>query len=119
MSTYKPGTCNIGAREKRVRVMLGVVFAVLSVGFFVFFGGSKYAPWIFAPLFVSALGFVQARQNFCVAYGLAGKYSMNEFGNAKKVANAGAHDKDVNHSIVLIFASAVIAAGLTLVALAF
>lgn len=118
MSAYKPGTCNIGAQEKRARIIVGVIFAALSIGWFAF-NGWKASAYLFIPLFVSALGFVQARQNFCVAYGLAGKYSMKEFGNAKHIANKDARNKDVNHSLVLIFMSAVIAAGLTLAAMAF
>ncbi len=119
MSSYKPGVCNIGSEEKTKRVRAGVVFAGVSLVLFALIDRQTYGAYLFIPLFISALGFVQARQNFCVAYGLAGKYSMNEFGNAKQVTNSDARNKDVNHSLVLIFLSVVIAAGLTLAAMAF
>lgn len=117
MATYRPGTCNIGAQEKRMRILVGVVFGLVSIAWLAFMGW-KASAYLFIPLFISSLGFVQARQNFCVAYGLAGKYSMNEFGHSKDVKNSDARNKDVNHSLVLIFFSAVIAAGLTLAAMA-
>jgi amino acid permease len=72
--SYIPGVCNIGKREILRRRAVGIaalVFAFVS-GFTLLMsdGISQSARWaIFFPLFVSAIGFIQARNRFCLAYG--------------------------------------------------
>lgn len=115
MNKYTPGTCNIGASEKRARVALGVVFAVVSVLSAFLLRNSQFGVIIFIPLFISALGFFQARRNFCVYYGLRGEYNFNSLGNAKIVLKNQNRKKDINSSLVIIFTSAVVAAAITVV----
>jgi len=115
MTPYVPGTCNIGSREKRSRVRIGILFALISVFLAFFLFHSEFKWLIFVPLFISVLGFVQAKQNFCVYYGLRGEYNFKERGSAKKVLQTQNNKKDIFQSIKLVLISAIIAAAITIV----
>ena len=83
MSEYVPGACNIGSREIMRRRAVGIaalVFTLIS-GYTLLAADdlTRAARWgIFFPLFVSAIGFIQARNKFCMAYGLAGTFNLEK-----------------------------------------
>jgi len=115
MAQYAPGTCNIGSHEKRARFRIGILFELVSVlsAFVLFRSGFEWL--VFIPIFISALGFIQARQSFCVYYGLRGEYNFKEIGFAKKVSQSLNNRKDIFQSIKLVLISVSIAAAITIV----
>ena len=81
--TYVPGVCNINnyqAGQRRQIGLLGVAvtLVVMFVGFANQWPGQLLGLAVYVPLFVSMLGFYQSKQNFCIEFGLRGKYSTDE-----------------------------------------
>jgi len=75
-SAYLPGQCNLGRAEIRLRYLLGwlglAATGSLLAALFWFQISDLWRLTAFFPAFGAALGFLQARQHFCVAYGLQG-----------------------------------------------
>lgn len=88
---YIPGTCNIGKGEIRRRQMVAAVGLFFSItGLFGFIASGAPAGvriGIFFPLMVAAVGFVQSRSKFCLAYGFAGTFNIGKLGDIKKVTS--------------------------------
>lgn len=119
-SGYVPGACNIGSREIMRRRAVGIaalVFAVIS-GYTLLMADdlAKSARWgIFFPLLVSAIGFIQARSKFCLAYGLAGTFNFGKIGDMERVFDADSKKSDRKKALSILMQSAIIAFVLTAV----
>ena len=117
---YIPGVCNIGKREILRRRAVGIaalVFAVIS-GYTLLMtdGAARSARWaIFFPLLVSAIGFIQARNRFCLAYGLAGTFNFGTIGEMKRVFDAESKKSDRRKAVAILLQAALVAAAITLV----
>ncbi len=117
-SGYVPGACNIGSREIMRRRAVGIaalVFAVIS-GYTLLMSDdlAKSARWgIFFPLLVSAIGFIQARSKFCLAYGLAGTFNFGKIGDMERVFDADSKKSDRKKALSILMQSAIIAFVLT------
>ena len=113
-SGYLPGVCNIGSREIMRRRAVGIaalVFALIS-GYTLYAADdlTKSARWgVFFPLFVSAIGFIQARNKFCLAYGLAGTFNFGRIGDMERVFDAESKKSDRRKALVILVQSAIIA----------
>ena len=113
-SGYLPGVCNIGSREIMRRRAVGIaalVFAMIS-GYTLYAADdlAKSARWgVFFPLFVSAIGFIQARNKFCLAYGLAGTFNFGKIGDMERVFDAESKKSDRSKALVILVQSAIIA----------
>lgn len=113
-SNYLPGVCNIGSREIIRRRAVGIaalIFAVIS-GYTLLMAGdiSRTARWgIFFPLLVSAIGFIQARNRFCLAYGLAGTFNFGKIGDMERVFDAESKKSDRRKALSILIQSALIA----------
>lgn len=113
-SGYLPGVCNIGSREIMRRRAVGIaalVFALIS-GYTLYAADdlTKSARWgVFFPLFVSAIGFIQARSKFCLAYGLAGTFNFGKIGDMERVFDADSKKSDRSKALVILVQSAIIA----------
>ena len=118
MREYVPGACNIGAREIMHRRAVGIaalVFALIS-GYTLLAADdlTRSARWgIFFPLFVSAIGFIQARNKFCMAYGLAGTFNFGKIGDMERVFDAESKKIDRRKALLIVVQSALIAALVT------
>jgi hypothetical protein len=116
--SYIPGVCNIGKREILRRRAVGIaalVFAFVS-GFTLLMsdGISQSARWaIFFPLFVSAIGFIQARNRFCLAYGLAGTFNFGKIGDMERVFDSESKKSDRRKALVILVQAALAAAAIT------
>jgi len=90
-ATYVAGTCNIGQKEIRRRQFVAVVGLFLSIssliGLISVSAPTGARVGIFLPLMVAAVGFVQSRSKFCLAYGLAGTFNVGKMGDIKRVAS--------------------------------
>ena len=113
-SGYLPGVCNIGSREIMRRRAVGIaalVFALIS-GYTLYAADdlTKSARWgVFFPLFVSAIGFIQARNKFCLAYGLAGTFNFGKIGDMERVFDAESKKSDRSKALAILVQSAIIA----------
>ena len=118
---YIPGTCNIGKGEIRKRQLVAVIGLLFSVSTLLTFN-TVDAPavirlGIFFPLFVAAIGFVQSRSKFCLAYGFAGTFNMGKMGDIKRVASKEDRAADRKTALVILGKSFLLAALATAVVL--
>lgn len=114
--TYIPGTCNLGKAEVRRRQF--VAFLGLALSIFSAFGlwqGSTLARLtIFLPLFVFAVGFVQSRRKFCMAYGFAGAFNLGRLGELSRVQDPADRAADRKTALSILGQAALLALALTL-----
>lgn len=117
-SEYVPGVCNIGAREIIRRRTVGIaafVFALLS-GYTLLMADqvTQSARWsIFFPLLVSAIGFIQARNKFCLAYGLAGTFNFGKISEMERVFDLESKKADRKKAISILIQATLAAAIIT------
>jgi len=119
---YIPGTCNIGKGEIRRRQLVAAAGAVISILSLVGLIGSNANRSarisLIIPLLIFAIGFVQSRKKFCLAYGLMGTFNFDRIGQVTRVSDPIAKKADQKTALVILGQSALLAAGLTLIALA-
>jgi uncharacterized membrane protein len=97
---YQPGVCNIAHHEVAYRRRFGfvglIVTAVIAVILL-----ALGAPWwtqlfLFIPAALAAIGFLQARESFCVRYASQGKYNVEPgYGHGAEVGSDDAHAADM------------------------
>jgi hypothetical protein len=115
---YLPGSCNIGKREVRQRQVVALIGAVLTViaGIGLLSNEDPNPPrfFIFFPAMIFAIGFVQSRKKFCLAYGFAGTFNMGSLGKISKVASAADKKADRKMAIKIMQQSVLLALGITI-----
>lgn len=100
---YQAGTCNIGTNERSQRRLAG--YASLVVGIVYLLGvlaldlPGVYGAGLGVFAFGGAIGLLQSRERFCVAYGMAGQYGFDD--GSGSVEDAGQRSRDRKHAIVL------------------
>lgn len=118
-SEYVAGSCNIGKGEIRRRQTVALIGL-----FLVFFSASTILGTdqsrsvrlsIFLPAMIFAVGFIQARKKFCLAYGLAGTFNFGKLGSISKVQSEEDKKADRKTAINIFLQSALLAAAITLV----
>ncbi len=104
---YVAGACNIGpeeiARRKRAATA-GLISTLLLAGALLALGApSGFGPrlLIALPLTGAAIGWIQARRRFCMAYGLAGTFNLGKIGNMSRVVDAAALSADRRTSLII------------------
>lgn len=116
---YIAGTCNIGKAEVRQRQVVALIGLFLSVSALVGFITTDAAPsirlGIFLPLTVFAIGWVQSRKRFCLAYGFMGTFNFGRLGKISRVADKAALSADRKTAITILVQSLALAAVLTLI----
>lgn len=117
-SEYVAGSCNIGKGEIKRRQTI----ALIGV-FLIFFSASTILGTdqgrsvrlsIFVPAIIFAVGFIQARKKFCLAYGLAGTFNFSKLGSISKVQNEEDKKADRKTAINILIQSAALASAITL-----
>ncbi|MSW09388.1 MAG: hypothetical protein F2690_00560 [Actinobacteria bacterium] len=102
-STYIAGTCNIGQKEIRRRQFVagvGLFFSAISLLTMISTSAPRGARLgIFIPLMVAAVGYVQSRSKFCLAYGFAGTFNFGKLGDLSRVSDAS--DKAADRATAL------------------
>lgn len=115
--TYIPGTCNIGRGEIRRRQLVALIGATLSVisliGFISTSASASARLTIFIPLSVAAIGWVQSRKKFCLAYGFMGTFNFGKLGELSKVSDKAAQAADRKTALTILAQSLGLAAVLT------
>lgn len=115
--TYIPGTCNLGKAEVRSRQIVALVGLVasliLATGLIASSAAQASGLTLFAPLMVFAVGFIQSRRKFCLAYGLAGTFNLGKLGQISKVANPEDKAADRKTALSILAQATALALGLT------
>jgi len=110
---YIPGTCNLGKSEVRRRQIVALIGAAFSISSGVTLASSDVSTIgkfsVFLPLMVFAIGFVQSRKKFCLAYGLAGTFNLGKMGEISKVQNPIDRAADRKTALIILLQSAALA----------
>lgn len=117
MSEYIPGTCNIGKGEIHRRqfvALIGFVLIIVSAYGLI----SQKSPQsarlgIFAPAMIFAVGWIQSRRKFCLAFGLMGTFNFGKLGQLSKVADSDAKLADRKTALSILGQSVVLALAIT------
>jgi hypothetical protein len=109
LDTYQAGVCNIGgaevARRRQVAILGGVFFLALAL-YSIIQNFSPIATLILlAPASIFAIGFVQSRKRFCLAYGLMGTFNFQKLGSITKVEDKAALAADRRMAFQIIVQS--------------
>lgn len=116
---YIPGSCNIGNGEVRRRqavAIFGLFLTSFSAVTILVTDQSKNSRLsIFVPALIFAIGFVQSRKKFCLAYGLAGTFNFGKLGQISKVQSTEDRKADRKTAVLILFQSAALAALITAV----
>ena len=115
---YVAGSCNIGTGEVRRRQFVALAGAVISVTSLIGLIGTDAARsarlTLFFPLMVFAIGFIQSRKKFCLAYGFMGTFNFGKLGQISRVSDPVAKKADRKTALTILAQSILLALGLTL-----
>jgi len=115
---YIAGSCNIGTGEIRRRQVVALAGAVISttslVGLISTDAARSARFSLFIPLMIFAIGFVQSRKKFCLAYGLAGTFNFGGLGQTSRVSDPISKKADRKTALTILAQSTALALGLTL-----
>ena len=115
---YVAGSCNIGTGEVRRRQVVALAGAVISVTSLIGLIGTDAARsarlTLFFPLMVFAIGFIQSRKKFCLAYGFMGTFNFGKLGQISRVSDPVAKKADRKTALTILAQSILLALGLTL-----
>lgn len=122
MSEYIAGSCNIGPSEihRRYQVAItgGVLFLIAAVALIATDQPTSTRLVAFAPAMLGSVGFIQARNRFCFAYGLMGVFNFDVAGDVKKIKDPAALKADRSQALKIVAKSLLLAAILTLAVVA-
>ena len=117
MSNYQAGACNIGPSEikrRRQGALVGaILFAVTTILFVVTDASTTTRLVTFIPALLFAVGMIQSKRKFCVAYGFMGVFSFEKLGDTKKVTVNQDLKADKRFAVKLLLQSVAIAIVLT------
>ena len=115
---YVAGSCNIGKGEVRRRQVVALAGAVISttslVGLLNTDAARSARYSLFIPLMVFAIGFIQSRKKFCLAYGFMGTFNFGKLGQISRVSDPISKKADRKTAITILAQSTALALGLTL-----
>jgi hypothetical protein len=115
---YVAGSCNIGKGEIRRRQVVALAGAVISatslVGLISTDAARSARLTLFFPLMVFAIGFIQSRKKFCLAYGFLGTFNFGSLGQISRVSDPIAKKADRKTALTILAQSILLALGLTL-----
>ena len=117
MSEYIAGSCNIGPSEIHRRYQTAIAGGVLFVIASIFLISTKQSTTtrlaVFAPAMLAAVGYVQARNRFCFAYGLMGVFNFDKAGDMKKIKDPAALKADRVYAAKILLKSFALAVAMT------
>jgi len=117
MSNYQAGACNIGPSEikrRRQGALVGaILFAITTILFVVTDASTSTRLVTFIPALLFAVGMIQSKRKFCVAYGFMGVFSFEKLGDTKKVTVNQDLIADKKYAVKLLLQSVAIAIVLT------
>jgi hypothetical protein len=116
---YRPGTCNIGQTERRLRYGFAVVGFALAATIVLAVALYSFPRWVLllsaVPLFGGFLSYFQGREGFCVGYAVAGIYNVGDgVGDHGTVSTDEAVRRDRRNALRLLVRAALPAIVVTL-----
>jgi len=120
---YIPGKCNIGEAERKLRRRSGYLSIAVACIFLIFLYSVQAAHlvrvFLFLPLFIATISFLQDRFHFCAEFGILGVYNFGEIFNRLSHPNKKEFvEKDRRRALQIILYSIVIALLVTLLVVA-
>jgi hypothetical protein len=120
--SYIPGTCNIGKaeiRRRRIVMWLGCILSIVTLASFQQSHASRFDRLsIVLPAFVFAIGFVQSRKKFCLAFGFMGAFNFGKVGAITKVLTPEQRKADRKTAIGLLGQAALLTAVIAAITMA-
>ena len=121
-TSYQPGVCNIGPAERKQRLTVGWVGAVITVvtlvAFVVFHVPTPWRALVALPAALAANGFLQYGMHFCVNFAMRGLYNLGDALHAEEnVIDAQMRKADQRKGLQIIGLSLLIAAAAVVVAI--
>lgn len=121
-ASYQPGVCNIGgaevARRKQVSLLGGILYLVSAVALVSLELSQTMRALVFIPALIFAIGYIQSRKKFCLAFGLMGTFNFGGLGEMSKVASPEALAIDRKVAISILGQALVLALAMTALILA-
>jgi uncharacterized membrane protein len=121
-ANYQPGVCNIGgaevARRKQLSLIGGILYLVSAVALISLELSQTMRALVFIPALIFAIGYIQSRKKFCLAFGLMGTFNFGALGDMSKVASPEALAIDRKVAISILGQSLVLALAMTALILA-
>jgi len=119
---YIAGSCNIGKGEVRRRKFVALIGAAITLTtattLFITDQSRVARLSIFIPAIIFAIGFVQSRKKFCLAYGFAGTFNFGGLGDVKRVQSEEDRKADRKTALSILAQSAMLAVAITAVVFA-
>ena len=100
---YIPGTCNIGKSEIKRRQSVALIGAIATIAWAIFLilkvdsRALRFSTFI--PAMIFAVGWIQSRRKFCLAFGFMGAINFGKAGTLSKVQSE--EDKAADRSTAL------------------
>ena len=89
MGEYISGACNIGPaeikRRKQGAYLGGALYLIVSISLIASDASSTTRLWVFLPAALFAVGYIQSKRKFCVAYGFLGIFNFEKLGKTTKI----------------------------------
>ena len=89
MSEYISGACNIGPaeikRRKQGAYLGGALYLIVSISLIASDASRSARLWVFLPAALFAVGYIQSKRKFCVAYGFLGIFNFEKLGKTTKI----------------------------------
>lgn len=118
MTDYVAGSCNIGPseihRRYQVAIIGGILYIALATALIVSGQSTSVRLSAFLPAIMASVGFIQARNRFCFAYGLMGVFNFDLAGDVKKVQDPAALKADRANAFNILAKSFLLAAVMTI-----
>jgi hypothetical protein len=120
--SYVPGVCNINHAEiarRRLAGHIGISLFIVVLALLLYLSINRwYRLILFVPAFLAAIGYLQAKNKFCVGYGGAGMQNASDGSTqAEKITDKSAVLKDRLKTKKLNLQAALIALFATIVSL--
>jgi hypothetical protein len=119
MTDYVAGSCNIGPSEIHRRyqsaILGGVIYLALAIYLITTDTSFTSRLIAFAPAMLASVGYIQAKNRFCFAYGLMGVFNFDKAGDVKKIKDPAALKADRANAAKILGKSLLLAVVLTAV----
>ena len=116
---YIAGSCNIGKGEIRRRqfvALIGLILTITTVIGLTNVSAERSARLgVFVPAMIFAVGFIQSRRKFCLAFGLMGTFNFGSLGKLSRVASPDDRKADRKAAISILVQALSLALVITLI----
>ena len=116
---YIAGSCNIGKggiRRRQFVALIGLILTITTVIGLVNVSAERSARLgVFVPAMIFAIGFIQSRRKFCLAFGLMGTFNFGSLGKLSRVASPEDRKADRKTAISILVQALSLALIITLI----